>query len=86
MFATLSHGPSVYSSLYSVLVYPDTFVVDEQAVDASGVVTQGPCAVSGRILGTSTIVLSWKDVQASSTSKEPYNVVLHEFARARALA
>jgi len=77
---TLSHDPSVYSSLHSVLVYPEEFVVEEQEVDDAGVVSEGSRALSGQTLDTAAIVLSWSDVLESRRSEEPYNVVLHEFA------
>jgi MtfA peptidase len=72
--------PRAYGSLYSVLVYPDEFVVAERDEDESGVVTEGERALSGQTLDTARIVLSWRDVQDSSREGDAYNVVLHEFA------
>ncbi|MGQ0836867.1 MAG: zinc-dependent peptidase [Gammaproteobacteria bacterium] len=72
--------PGAYASLYSVLVYPDEFVVPERDEDESGVVTEGEHALSGQTLDTDRIVLSWRDVQESGVGDDAYNVVLHEFA------
>jgi MtfA peptidase len=74
------HDPRAYASLYSVLVYPDEFLVVERDEDESGVVTEGERALSGQALDTARIVLSWRDVQESSSNGGAYHVVLHEFA------
>jgi MtfA peptidase len=73
--------PRAYASLYSVLVYPDEFVVAERDEDdETGVVTEGERALSGQAVDTARIVLSWRDVQESGAGDDAYNVVLHEFA------
>jgi MtfA peptidase len=69
-----------YDTLYSVLLYPDEFLVAERDEDEAGVVTEGERALSGQTLDTARIVLSWRDVQQVSAGGEAYNVVLHEFA------
>jgi MtfA peptidase len=69
-----------FRSLYSVLLYPEEFVVAEKDEDEAGVVTEGTRALSGQTFETSRIVLSWRDVQEGSAEDEAYNVVLHEFA------
>lgn len=74
------HDPRAYASLYSVLLYPDEFLVVERDEDEFGVVTEGERALSGQALDTARIVLSWRDVQESSRKGKAYNVVLHEFA------
>jgi len=71
---------SQFRSLYSVLLYPDEFVVAEKDEDEAGVVTEGTRALSGQSFETSRIVLSWRDVQEGGAAGEAYNVVLHEFA------
>jgi Mlc titration factor MtfA (ptsG expression regulator) len=75
-----AHGASAYSSLHSVLVYPDEFVVDEADEDEAGVVTEGTRVLSGQTFETARIILSWRDVLETGTADDPYNVVLHEFA------
>lgn len=76
----LREGPDAYSSLRSVLVYPDEFVVEEAEEDESGVVIEGTRVLSGQTFETDRIVLSWRDVRESSPDGDAYNVVLHEFA------
>ncbi|HKZ73990.1 MAG TPA: M90 family metallopeptidase [Steroidobacteraceae bacterium] len=73
-------GAGAYGSLYSVLVYPDEFVVAERDEDEAGVVTEGERALSGQAMDTDRIVLSWRDVQETGGGDDAYNVVLHEFA------
>jgi Mlc titration factor MtfA (ptsG expression regulator) len=72
--------PGAYSPLYSVLLYPDEFVVPDRDEDEIGVVTEGESVLSGQTIDTARIVLSWRDVQASGAGEDAYNVVLHEFA------
>jgi MtfA peptidase len=72
--------PGAYLPLYSVLMYPDEFVVPDRDEDDAGVVTEGESVLSGQTLDTARIVLSWSDVQASGQADDAYNVVLHEFA------
>jgi Mlc titration factor MtfA (ptsG expression regulator) len=76
----VEHGPDAYSSLRSVLVYPDEFVVEEAEEDEAGVVIEGTRVLSGQTFETDRIVLSWRDVRESSPNGDAYNVVLHEFA------
>ena len=70
-----------YERLYSVLLYPDAFIVPQEETDEAGVVTQHESVLTGEAWETHRIILSWEDIQASA--QEPgsgYNVVLHEFA------
>lgn len=76
----VARDPHAYSSLHSVLLYPEEFIVRESDEDESGIVTEGESVLSGQSLDTSRIVLSWPDVQDHGTDGEVYNVVLHEFA------
>lgn len=69
-----------FRSLYSVLLYPDEFVVADSDEDEAGVITEGTRVLSGQTFETSRIILSWRDVQESGGADEAYNVVLHEFA------
>lgn len=71
---------SRYEALYSVLIYPDEFVVEESEEDETGVVTTGERALSGQTIDTSRIVLSWQDICDGLQRDDGYNVVLHEFA------
>jgi Mlc titration factor MtfA (ptsG expression regulator) len=72
--------PRAYDALYSVLVYPAEFVVEERDEDEFGLVTVGSRALSGQTIDLSRIVLSWEDIVAGFADGDGYNVVLHEFA------
>jgi Mlc titration factor MtfA (ptsG expression regulator) len=76
----VERDPTAYTTLSSVLIYPDEFVVNQADEDETGVVTEGEQVLSGQTVDTARIVLSWRDVQESGSEGEPYNVVLHEFA------
>jgi Mlc titration factor MtfA (ptsG expression regulator) len=67
---TVGSHAGKFRSLYSVLLYPDEFVVEESDEDEAGVVTHGTRVLSGQTLETSRIVLSWRDVQESGTTEE----------------
>ncbi|MGD9597690.1 MAG: zinc-dependent peptidase [Steroidobacteraceae bacterium] len=69
-----------YDALYSVLVYPAEFVVEDRDEDEFGLVTVGHRALSGQAIDVSRIVLSWEDIEAGLAGDDGYNVVLHEFA------
>lgn len=69
-----------YDALYSVLVYPGEFVVEDRDEDEFGLVTVGRRALSGQTIDVSRIVLSWEDIEDGLAGDEGYNVVLHEFA------
>lgn len=72
--------PRAYDGLYSVLLYPAEFVVEEREEDEMGLVTEGHRALSGQSIDVARIVLSWADVEDGLDSDDGYNVVLHEFA------
>jgi len=72
--------PGAYSELMSVLIYPDTFVINRTDEDETGIVTEIEDAVSGEAHDTTRIVLSWRDVTEPPAEGEIRNVVLHEFA------
>lgn len=69
-----------FERLYSVLLYPAEFVVQEREEDEFGLVTEGSRALSGQTVDLSQIVLSWEDIERSRAEPGGYNVVLHEFA------
>jgi Mlc titration factor MtfA (ptsG expression regulator) len=76
----VARHPGAYRDLMSVLVYPEEFVVNRQAEDEAGVVTEFEDVLSGESHDTSRIVLSWRDVIEPPAEEEICNVVLHEFA------
>jgi hypothetical protein len=73
-------GLDCYADLASVLLYPGAFVVEQQHVDAAGVVTARQDVLSGQAIDVMRIVLSWPDVLAAGGADDGYNVVIHEFA------
>lgn len=77
---TVSHNPDAYRELMSVLIYPDTFVINRSDEDDTGVVTEIEDSVSGEAQDTARIALSWRDVTEPPAEGEIRNVVLHEFA------
>lgn len=77
----LNRPGALYEDLFSILMYPDAFIVPEEDHDDSGVVTMHDSVLTGQAWDTQRIILSWKDVQASRHEpRDGYNVVLHEFA------
>lgn len=77
----VNRSARVYEELFSVLVYPTTFIAPEEHHDEAGVVHHRERALSGQAWDTHRIILSWEDVQASVRSPgDGYNVVFHEFA------
>ncbi|MGH8165702.1 MAG: zinc-dependent peptidase [Woeseiaceae bacterium] len=76
----LNRSSSYFPGFSSILVYPDTYLVNEVTFD--GVVeTEGQDARSGESWHRGPVVLSWQDVLASlADDSDGYNVVMHEFA------
>lgn len=75
-----NRDPHAYDALYSVLIYPSEFVVEDRIEDEYGLVTEVSRALSGQTIDVARIVLSWDDVEAGLAGDDGYNVVLHEFA------
>ena len=74
-------GIDAFGSLYSVLVYPDEFVVEQRFEDEeTGLVTEGTEVLSGQTIATDRIIVSWRDVLESDSADGPYNVIAHELA------
>ncbi len=72
-----------YPNLYSILVYPSSFLVPmkHDDDDVPGIVHEGVDVLCGEAWPTGTIVLSWDEVcQAFSDDRDGTNVTLHEFA------
>jgi MtfA peptidase len=76
----LRQGADHYPGLDTILVYPDTFVVDLPEPDEDGLVHEGPDERAGESWQRGVVVLSWQDAARESTRRDGYNVVLHEFA------
>jgi hypothetical protein len=76
----LNREPSYFPGFSSILVYPDTYEVDQ--VDYDGVVeTRKRSRRAGESWHRGPVVLSWTSVlQGAVNAGDGYNVVLHEFA------
>ena len=76
----LNREPSYFPGFSSILVYPDTYEVDQ--VDYDGVVeTRKRSRRAGESWHRGPVVLSWSSVlQGAVNAGDGYNVVLHEFA------
>jgi len=76
----LRRDSDYFPGFSSILVYPDTYLVDEVTYD--GVVeVEGQDARAGESWHRGPVVLSWRDVLESlAEDNDGYNVVLHEFA------
>jgi hypothetical protein len=74
-------GIGAFGRLYSVLVYPDEFVVEQRIEDEeTGLVTEGSEVLSGQTIETDRVIVSWRDVLEGAASDSPYNVIAHELA------
>lgn len=77
----LNRDTGCYPELTDVLVYPDTFIVERDEMDASNVVHRVRHRVAGESWSDSQVVLSWADVLAGAVdTADGHNVVIHEFA------
>ena len=64
-----------------VIVYPDTFLVDREEYDDSGVVHRDHRALAGESWHRGPVILSWSDARPGADPHGPeHNVILHEFA------
>ena len=76
----LELGYDWYDRIYTLIVYPEEFVVrDREYQDDAGVVHVGDDILSGESWEQGPVVLAWADVEASGQGNG-YNVVAHEFA------
>jgi Mlc titration factor MtfA (ptsG expression regulator) len=69
-----------YPQLYSILVYPDTFVAKIDEPDEDGMVWEEEEEREGESWSLGAIVLSWRDVERDIRVLNGRNVILHEFA------
>jgi MtfA peptidase len=76
----LSRKPRYFPGFTSILVYPDTYLVDDVEYDGE-VEICGHDARAGESWDRGPVILSWRDVaQSFSDDADGQNVVLHEFA------
>jgi hypothetical protein len=73
-------GIGAYDRLYSVLIYPDEFVVEQRYEDEdTGLVTEAEEVLSGQTIDTDRVIISWRDVIEADVDA-PYDVIAHELA------
>ena len=70
-----------YPGLYTILVYPSTFVANTRHWSEDGTVVEGPQARLGEAWRHGPVVLAWDEVEADAADvRDGHNVVFHEFA------
>lgn len=79
---TLNQGSEVFPRLRWIIVYPTTFIVDDETwVEEDGVVEEGPRDLLGESWHNGRVILAWDSVLHGARSMtDGENVVLHEFA------
>jgi Mlc titration factor MtfA (ptsG expression regulator) len=75
----LNRKTSHFSTLKTILIYPDSFVVNEVTHDGM-IATSEEQARSGESWHRGPVVLSWADIERDLAALDGRNVVLHEFA------
>ncbi|WP_298655201.1 M90 family metallopeptidase [uncultured Thiothrix sp.] len=77
----LNRVTDVYAGLRYILVYPNAFLVEEEAVDGAGLVSLQAKGMLGQSWSNGKIILSWADVlKGNREFNDGNNVALHEFA------
>jgi Mlc titration factor MtfA (ptsG expression regulator) len=77
----LHRDTDYYPGLWSILVYPDAYVVPVQYETGGGLVVEEEIDHIGESWDTGTVILSWRDVLSGASGRDRgCNVVLHEFA------
>lgn len=77
----LNLGLEYFGGWVEVILYPDTFLVDHEEYDDSGVVHRAHRALAGESWHRGPVILSWADARPGACPHGPdSNVILHEFA------
>lgn len=77
----LELGFDSYAGWTEIIVYPDSFRVQRQVSDETGVVHQQDAALSGESWERGPLILAWNEVERDSFHlHKGRNVVIHEFA------
>lgn len=70
-----------YDGWHEIIVYPDSFVVQHEEVDAAGVVHQRRRVLDGEAWGRGPVIFSWEDARPNSLGRATgSNVIIHELA------
>lgn len=77
----LNRRTDYFPELQQILVYPDSFVVNRERMDVTGVMHEQRQVLSGESWTQGKVILSWRDVLAGAAEiADGRNVVIHEFA------
>ena len=77
----LNRKTGVYPGLRYILVYPEAFMVERDAVDETGMAGTHKHGLLGESWDNGKVILSWADViRGSRDEADGNNVALHEFA------
>ncbi|MGB1012034.1 MAG: zinc-dependent peptidase, partial [Thiolinea sp.] len=77
----LNRKTSVYPGLRYILVYPEAFLVQRDALDETGLAAVRKHSLLGESWDNGKVILSWEDViRGSRDAGDGSNVALHEFA------
>ena len=77
----LNRPADYYPGLRQILVYPGSFVVQQDHVDEAGVSHHGHQVLAGESWAQGQVVLSWSDaLDGAARPNDGENVVIHEFA------
>lgn len=77
----LNRDTDVYAGLHYILVYPDAFLIQREALDSAGLQTMKKTGVLGESWSNGKVILSWQDVlKGNRNFSDGANVAIHEFA------
>ena len=77
----LNKRTDYFPGLQSILVYPDTFIVNRERMDVTGLMHEQRDILSGESWTQGKVILSWRDVlEGAAEIGDGRNVVIHEFA------
>jgi len=77
----LHRETNYYPELHSILVYPETYVVEAEEIDEAGIVHEFDDDRSGETWEQGSMILAWDEVlEGGQDLADDFNVVFHEFA------
>ena len=77
----LNRDGDVYGDLNYILIYPNAFLVNREALNAEGLPVEHRHGVLGESWDNGKVILSWEDVlKGNKDFNDGANVAIHEFA------
>jgi len=77
----LNLGMEYYDGWIEVIIYPDSFQVNHDNIDTSGIISEETHLLSGESWLRGPVILSWQDIERDMRPDFPgHNIVIHEFA------